>query len=94
MLSLVNIGIIKIEEPDGSVKYLATSGGFFEVENNQVKIIAETAEYAGDIDELRAAESLKRARQRLEDHSGRIDFIRAKASLLRAINRISVAKFR
>jgi F-type H+-transporting ATPase subunit epsilon len=94
MLSLVEIGMIKIEELGGSMKYLATSGGFFEVNNNQIQIIAETAEFAGDIDEMRVIESLKRARERLADQTGKIDFLRAKVSLMRAVNRMNVVKFK
>ncbi len=82
------IFITKNEEKE----YIAISGGFAEVFNNRVIVLAETAESAKDIDIERAKKSKERALKRVVDKSPSIDIERAKASLLRALMRLSVTK--
>lgn len=93
-ISLVEGGLIKIEEPDGKEIYLATSGGYCEINKNQVKVIVESAEFAFDIDLTRAEASKKRAEQRISIKAADVDVERAKLALARATNRIKVAQLR
>lgn len=46
---------------DGRVENYCVSGGFLEVDRNQVTILAETAEHASEIDSERAQQALKDA---------------------------------
>ena len=94
LISLVEVGTIKIEEPDGKEVYLATSGGYCEVKNNQVKGIVETAEFPFDIDVARAEASKKRAEQRVIERTAKVDVERDKLALARATNRLKVAQLR
>ena len=94
MLSLVNIGPIKIEEISGNTKYLATSGGFCEINENNIQIIVESAELSDTIDVDRAKDARKRAEKRLQQKTGDVDLDRARLSLARAFNRLKVASFR
>jgi len=73
-------------------QYFATSGGFIEVLDNQVILLAETCEAAEKIDIERAEASLKRAQERLKSPRQDIDIIRAELAMKRALNRIKVAK--
>ncbi len=90
LLSLVEIGEIKVEKSENEIKYFATSGGFCEVNDNIIKIIVETAEDSKDIDIQRAERAKERAENRLKGNSEEQDFDRAKAALARAINRLHV----
>lgn len=94
MLSLVNIGPIKIEEKTGETKYLATSGGFCEIDKNEIRIIVESAELSTVINIDRAKDARERAEKRLEQKTGDMDLERAKSALARAFNRLKVASFR
>ena len=94
MLSLVNIGPIKIKEKTGSTKFLATSGGFCEIDKNEVRIIVESAELSDKINVDRAKEARDRAEKRLEQKLDDIDLDRAQLALARAFNRLKVAQFR
>lgn len=94
MLSLVNIGPIKIKEKNGVIKYLATSGGFCEIDKNEVRIIVESAELADKINVERAKEARERAEKRLHHKTDDIDIDRVKLALARAFNRLKVAKLR
>lgn len=94
MLSLVNIGLIKIEEVSDSYKYLATSGGFCEIDENEVHIIVESAEIADKIDVDRAKDARDRAEKRLQQKADDVDIDRAERALARAFNRLKAVKLR
>ena len=81
-------------ELKGGTKTFATSGGFAEVINNQLTIIAESAEEASAIDVGRAQISRDRALKRLQQRQPDLDTVRAEQSLLRALNRLELASTR
>jgi F-type H+-transporting ATPase subunit epsilon len=90
MLTQLKIGSL-VFGIEGKQKILATSGGYLEIQNNNISIVAETAEWADEIEMERAREAEKRARKRLERQEGGLDIDRAKFALARALNRIKVA---
>ena len=69
-------------------KYVFVSGGFVEVSDNVVSIIAPSAERVEDIDLARAEAAKKRAEERLKNRDN-IDVARAQAALARALGRIN-----
>ena len=76
-------------------RYLALFGGYMEVRDDQVTVLADIAESAVDIDRARAESARDRAEQRLRDiHAHDIDFERARAALMRALIRLQVAAHR
>ncbi|GBC94924.1 ATP synthase epsilon chain [bacterium HR16] len=89
LVTELDIGILRIRYPDDTEENVAVSGGFMEVANNRVLVLADAAERPQDIDIQRAKEALIRARQRLHDPT--MDHERARAALERAINRLKVA---
>ena len=91
LLSSLETGEVKVVEPDGSELRYATSGGFVEVRNNTVVLLAETAERSDEIDVKRASASRERAQRRLAERTADLDIERARAALSRALNRLKVA---
>ena len=87
----LSIGEIKITQ-NGKDNYYSTGGGFAEIVNNSVKILAESLERSNEIDESRASESLKRAQKRKIDQDSDMNVARIEASLVRALNRLRVSK--
>lgn len=73
---------------------LAVAWGFAEVLPDQVRVLAETAERAQEIDLERATRAKERAEQRLSKGGGDIDYDRALVALQRALIRIQVAQKR
>jgi F-type H+-transporting ATPase subunit epsilon len=73
---------------------LFVAGGFAEVRNNTVRLVTQAGERASEIDEERAREAERRARERLDQarHGGAkdVDMIRAEAALRRALLRLRV----
>ncbi len=89
-LSTIDVGEIKVET-EGKTMFFATSGGFLEVLNNVVSVLAETAEDVEAIDLERAQASKERAEKRIAGKESGTDFFRAKLAVIRAINRIKIS---
>ena len=87
----LNIGEIKVVK-DGKKEFFATSGGFAEINNNEVLFLVESFEKSSEIDLDRAKSSLSRAEIRRSKKPSDFDYIRNEASLYRAINRLKVSK--
>ncbi len=89
LVTELSVGVLRIRYPDDTEENVAVSGGFMEVANNRVLVLADAAERPQDIDIQRAKEALIRARRRLQDPT--MDRERARAALERAINRLRAA---
>jgi F-type H+-transporting ATPase subunit epsilon len=73
-------------------RHLAVAGGFAEVRNDKVIILADTAEWPHEIDRERAERARQRAEGRLLGRTqDEIDYVRAAAALQRALVRLQVA---
>jgi len=72
--------------------YLAVAGGFAEVRNDKVIVLADTAERPEEIDHARAERSRERAERRLAGRvEEEVDYNRALAALARALARLLTA---
>jgi len=82
---------LRFSEEDGDRVQMAVSGGFAEVGQERITVLAETAELAEEIDTRRADSSRQRAEERLNRrHEDGVDVARAQAALSRALNRLRV----
>ena len=90
MLSSMQVGELGFTQEGRGEFQVATSGGFVEVQGEQVTVLAETAEFGTEIDMARANSARDRALKRLaEEHD--VDEARAKLALTRALNRLKVS---
>jgi len=87
-LSALGIGNLHYKQ-DGKAHYVFVSGGFAEVSNNQVTVLAEVAEKATEIDVDRASKAKERAEQRATAAKEKVESARNQAALKRAISRIN-----
>ena len=72
--------------------HLALAGGFAEVRNDKVIVLADSAERPDEIDRGRAERARERAERRLAGRSDEeIDFVRCQAALGRATTRLQVS---
>ncbi|MBN1484642.1 MAG: F0F1 ATP synthase subunit epsilon [Chloroflexia bacterium] len=76
--------------------HFACSGGFLQVADNHVIVLADTAERAEEIDEARALETRRRAEALLRDRKrlSQDELVRAEISLRKAITRLQVVRYR
>ncbi len=91
LLTTLATGELRLRER-GVDEGLFVSGGFLEVNNDRVTILADDAERAADIDEARAQEARSRAQAILERRTGGEVEVEAAAELERAIGRLRVAE--
>jgi F-type H+-transporting ATPase subunit epsilon len=91
IISSLDIGEILVRKAAGGEQHFAVTGGFVEVVDNTLTLLAEAAEPVEDIDVERAKEAKQRARERLESDDKDIDKERAKKALKRAENRIKLS---
>jgi F-type H+-transporting ATPase subunit epsilon len=73
---------------------MVVTGGFLEVRDNKVVILAEAAERADEIDLARAEEARRRAEQQIASREAAVDVARVEAALRRSLVRLKVGKSR
>jgi F-type H+-transporting ATPase subunit epsilon len=76
---------------------IAIHGGFLQIANDEVKVLADAAEHADDISEDRADEARGRAQDRLTTRDvplgeGQFDLLRAQLAMQRALLRLKVRR--
>ena len=72
----------------------AVLSGFAEVTADRVKVLAEAAELAKEVDEERARQALQKAKETLAMRGADLDLDEANAALRRAMVRLKMAEFR
>ncbi len=93
LLASLRIGRMTYYKDNETVN-MAVSGGFCEVSNNRMTVLAEAAERSDEIDVERALRAKERAERRLQEaEAGRekIDIARAQAAMTRALTRLKIA---
>jgi F-type H+-transporting ATPase subunit epsilon len=98
LMTSLDIGEMVVHVPDGVVA-VVIHGGFFQVSNDEVTVLADAAEHAEAIDEERAQAAVERAQARLEGRDteiaeGALDILRAQLALRRALMRLNVKRRR
>ena len=77
-------GPIRIVKQGGDEEVFYISGGFLEVQPSMVKVLADTAVRAGDLDEAAAIEARKAAEKALSEKGTEFDYGSAAARLAEA----------
>ncbi|HEX6484236.1 MAG TPA: F0F1 ATP synthase subunit epsilon [Ktedonobacteraceae bacterium] len=91
LLTILKPGAMRIQLNDAE-EPLFVSGGFLEVNNDVVTVLADTAEYAEEIDEARAEEARRRAQERLDQSLSEQERAEVLAAVERATARLQVAE--
>jgi F-type H+-transporting ATPase subunit epsilon len=89
LITELGVGELTYQSKGGENGLLAVIRGFAEVLGDRVSVLAETAEFAEDIDLSRAEAAMMRAQERIAK-GGDIDWDRATLALQRAMARIQV----
>ena len=93
LLSQLATGVVRYTS-QGKHRVLALNGGFVEVNHDKVRVLADTAERAEEIDVPRAQAALQRAQDRLTNPALSVDPARALSAMMRAQTRIEAAQSR
>ncbi|MDQ3855581.1 MAG: F0F1 ATP synthase subunit epsilon [Chloroflexota bacterium] len=93
LMSVLNVGVLRIRRGTEESE-LAIGGGFMEVFNDRVTVLADTAEQADEIDIARAEEAQQRAQQALSDRRRTENLGAIEVDLRRAQARLKIARRR
>ena len=93
LLTMLQPGELVVRK-DGEETAMFVSGGFLEIMQDRVTVLADVAERAEEIDVARAEEAKRRAEERLKERPADMDLAAAEAALLRSLMRLRVAERR
>lgn len=85
LLTSLSPGSIKVTLESDEEEFFYVSGGMLEVQPYQVTVLADTASRAEDVDEAKALEAEKEAREALADQKSEIEYSKAAAELAAAV---------
>ncbi len=84
LLTDLKPGPVRVIKQGGEQEVFYISGGFLEVQPNMVKVLADTAVRADDLDEAAALEAKKAAEKALNEKGAEFDYSTAAARLAEA----------
>lgn len=90
LLTMLQPGELVVRK-EGEETEMFVSGGFLEVMQNRVTLLADVAERAEEIDIARAEEAKRRAEEQIKQAPPEVDLAVAEAALRRALARIKIA---
>ncbi len=92
LVSLISAGIVQLIPTQGEKEYFSVAGGFIEIANNQVAILAENAETTDEVDPKRAEEAIAQAKKKLAEDKN-IDHLKLELQLQKNVARLKLAKY-
>jgi F-type H+-transporting ATPase subunit epsilon len=93
LLTRIKPGTIQIKSANGGEEELIyVSGGMMEVQPDRVTVLADTSVRAHDLDEAKALEAERLAKEALADRSGAIDHAKAQIELAQAAAQIAAIR--
>ncbi len=95
LMSMLNAGELILKK-DGQEIPMAVSSGFIQVNNNEIIILADTAERAEEIDEARANEAKIRAQNLLKEakNTEDVNYTALVAKMEREVARLNISRRR
>jgi F-type H+-transporting ATPase subunit epsilon len=91
LITSLEPGVLRVQK-EGQWTVFVVAGGFMEVRDNRVVVLANAAERPEEIDVERAKRAKERAEKRLASGDPEVDVVRAKAALMRALARLNAAQ--
>jgi F-type H+-transporting ATPase subunit epsilon len=91
LLAELGTGVLVYELEDGQKKWMSVIGGYVEVGPEHIRVLANRAESADEIDVARAQAALRRAEERILHPAPGVDIARALNAAKRARARLEAA---
>jgi len=94
LVSILSVGELYTKKENGEEVFLSVAGGFVKIANNQVSVLADTAERAEDIDLEKAQEAKQKAEEALEKARNEedVDYTALMAKIEKELARVKVAR--
>lgn len=98
LVSLATTGVVSVrrrqQDPDSAVEHFATTGGMIEIDGKKVRLLADTAEHADDINAMKAQEALKHAQALAKSAKSHVALADATALIERYTAHLKVAELK
>ena len=92
LMSVLGSGVLSFKTDAAATRYMAIAGGVVEVLPDHVRVLADRAEWAAEIDVKRAQQALERANELLRNHSMQIDVEAMQGTVRRAQARLEAVE--
>lgn len=93
LFSKITPGEIKIKK-DGTEKFITIYGGFLEVSEGKVNILADFAIYSDEIEEGKVIQAKQKAEEAMKNKKSETDFALAESELRKTILQLKIAERR
>jgi F-type H+-transporting ATPase subunit epsilon len=91
LLTTIKPGVLRVVKGEEETT-MAITGGFIEVRENQVTILADAAERGEEIDVARVEAARRRAEERIASREATVDIVKAEMALKRALARLKASE--
>ena len=92
LLTRVKPGTVRIQNAGTEEEVIYVSGGMMEVQPDRVTVLADTSERAHDLDEAKAMEAERLAKEALANRTGKLEYAQALAELAQASAQIAAIR--
>lgn len=98
LITLIIPGVISIRhretDSEEQLEHLATSGGFVDIAGNRVRVLADSAQRADDIDELKVQAALAQAQELKKNARDQVSLADATALIEENLARLKVTEIK
>jgi F-type H+-transporting ATPase subunit epsilon len=92
LLTRIKPGTVRIQQAGGEEEVIYVSGGMMEVQPDRVTVLADTSVRAHDLDEAKAMEAERLAKEALANRTGAMEIAQAQAELAEAAAQIAAIR--
>jgi F-type H+-transporting ATPase subunit epsilon len=92
LLTRIKPGTVRIQKQGAEEEVIYVSGGMMEVQPDRVTVLADTSVRAHDLDEAKAMEAERLAREALTNRTGAMEVAKAQAELAEAAAQLSAIR--
>ena len=93
LLTRIKPGTVRILQPGGAEEeVIYVSGGMMEVQPDRVTVLADTSVRAHDLDEAKAMEAERLAKEAISSRAGKMEIAKAQAELAEAVAQLAAIR--
>ena len=92
LLTRIKPGTVRIQKQGAEEEVIYVSGGMMDVQPDRVTVLADTSVRAHDLDEAKAMEAERLAREALTNRTGAMEVAKAQAELAEAAAQLSAIR--
>ena len=92
LLTRIKPGTVRIQQAGGEEEVIYVSGGMMEVQPDRVTVLADTSVRAHDLDEAKAMEAERLAKEALANRAGVMEVAKAQAELAEAVAQLAAIR--